>query len=419
MIDIESRFFRPLTRKLFGLRLPIACLFTLHACVSPSSEALENAAQTAHDIVLSAPIDSLLSHEESGVFDFDLEVPATGRYRVTIFASEVSEALVWVEDYRNNEDERVYDITGKIELDNNTLMGFVDGLPLAEGFHPMRIHIAQGEARIDSLHFTLLAEHRITPNIMTQNMDGDDWILVWSDEFDYDGLPDTTKWGYNFGNWGWGNNERQYYTIADSSNVRVKNSMLTITAMQDKANQNAWKSARLTTQGKVAFTYGKIEFRAKVPTGRGTWSAGWTLGDDYVDERSWPYCGEIDILEAVGYEIDDTTGNGRNHASCHTRAYYFKQNNQITASIPVENMGDAFHNYAIEWYKDSIIATVDGVQYYTYDKTANAYEWPFDRPQALIVNLAIGGGWGGAKGVDPDMTEQQLIVDYVRVYAKK
>lgn len=82
-------------------------------------------------------------------------------------------------------------------------------------------------------------------------------------------------------------------------------------------------------------------------------------------------------------------------------------------------MGDAFHNYAIEWYKDSIIATVDGVQYYTYDKTANAYEWPFDRPQALIVNLAIGGGWGGAKGVDPDMTEQQLIVDYVRVYAKK
>jgi beta-glucanase (GH16 family) len=352
-------------------------------------------------------------------FEFDLDVPITGRYRISIFTSNASDALVWVEDYRKNQDERVYDLTGKITLDGTLATGFVDGSPLAQGLHPMRIHIAQGDAIIDSLHFELLAQHQTTPTILTQNMKGDNWTLVWSDEFDYVGLPDDTKWNYNFGNWGWGNNELQYYTKADSKNVWVADSYATITALRDESNPNLWTSARLTTQSKVAFTYGKIEFRAKVPAGRGTWSAGWTLGDEYIDELSWPYCGEIDVLEAVGFEIDDSTGAGRNHASCHTRAYYFKQNNQITASIPVENISNAFHTYAIEWYPDSIIATVDGQHYYTYDKTADEFEWPFHRPQAIIINLAMGGGWGGAKGIDPEITEQKLFIDYVRVYAKE
>lgn len=399
---------------------PLAAILIFFACSSPSSEqqVIIHEDNETYEI-LSVDASDLVALTEIHAFDFDLDVITTGRYRVKVYASDVTDALVWVEDYRNNEDERVYDITGKISLSNNNPTGFVDGSPLAKGNHPMRVHIAQGEAVIDSIHFELMLEHRSTPNIMIQNMDGDEWTLVWSDEFDYTGLPDSTKWSYNIGNWGWGNNELQYYTMADSSNALVSNNNLIITAKQDEDNLNAWTSARLTTQGKVAFTYGKIEFRAKVPTGRGTWSAGWTLGDDYTDELSWPYCGEIDILEAVGYEIDDSTGNGLNHASCHTRAYYFKQDNQITAYIPVENMNDTFHTYAVDWYPDSIIATVDGVHYYTYDKTADEYEWPFDRPQALIINLAIGGGWGGAQGIDPEMTEQELILDYVRVYAKK
>ena len=155
-----------------------------------------------------------------------------------------------------------------------------------------------------------------------------------------------------------------------------------------------WTSARLTTQGKTSFTYGRVEFRAMVPEGRGTWAAGWLLGDAYRDELSWPYCGEIDVLECVGYEIDDATGAGLNHATCHTRAYYFKQGNQIGSEIAVDSMNSVFHTFAIEWYPDAIHGYLDGGHYYTYDKTADRLEWPFNEPQNIIINLAVGGGWG-------------------------
>ena len=105
-----------------------------------------------------------------------------------------------------------------------------------------------------------------------------------------------------------------------------------------------WTSARLTTRGKVSFQYGRLELRAKAPVADGTWGAGWLLGDAYRDELSWPYCGEVDIFEAVGREIDDETGDGINHGSCHTRAYYFKQGNHISNTIPVEGMGTEFHS---------------------------------------------------------------------------
>jgi beta-glucanase (GH16 family) len=246
-------------------------------------------------------------------------------------------------------------------------------------------------------------------------MSGTEWKLVWSDEFDGSGLPDSTKWNYNIGNWGWGNNEPQYYTDARVKNARQEDGNLIIEAHKNDMGQD-WTSARLTTQGKAAFVYGKIEFRAKVPEGRGTWAAGWLLGDSYEDEMSWPYCGEIDVLECVGFEIDDTTGNGLNHASCHTRAYYFKQGNQITAQTPVSNMNQEWHTYSIEWYPDVIYALVDGERYYTYDKTADELEWPFHNPQNIILNLAVGGGWGGAKGIDESWDNHQFIIDYVRVY---
>ena len=114
------------------------------------------------------------------------------------------------------------------------------------------------------------------------------------------------------------------------------------------------------------------------------------LGDEYVDEKSWPYCGEIDILESVGREFDADGKNGINHASCHTRAYYFKQGNQISSTIPVPNMATEFHNYAVEWSPEGIKAFLDGKHYYTYDKLDGPLEWPFDKPQNLILNLANG-----------------------------
>lgn len=346
--------------------------------------------------------------------EFFFNIPMTGRYRLTFFGFSDS-GEVWMEDYINNTDGRTYDITGRIKMNAEDWEFSKDGSPLDSGRHDFSIHAEKDTVFIRMLHMDLIKEHLNTPESLTQNMTGTEWKLKWSDEFDYEGLPDQSKWDYNVGDWGWGNNEPQYYTYGKLKNARVRDGVLTIEAHKNDEGME-WSSARLTTQGKVSFTYGKIEFRAKVPEGRGTWAAGWMLGDSYRDELSWPYCGEIDILECVGYEINDTTGNGLNHATCHTPAYYFKQGNQISSVIEMENMNGEFHTYAVEWYPDSIRGLVDGKAYYLYDKTADELEWPFNNPQNIIVNLAVGGGWGGAKGIDPSYDNHQFILDYVRVY---
>jgi len=348
--------------------------------------------------------------------EFLVEFQHTGRYQVTIFGTSNSPATVWIEDYIKNEDDRTYNITGSIVLDKFG-KGSVDGSPLAKGTHKMKVNYERGNS-IDSIHFDLIQKHVNTDSVLVQNMSGSDWSLVWSDEFNGVGLADAAKWSYNIGNWGWGNNELQYYTVEDTLNARQENGTLIIEAHQGERD-DLWSSARLTTQSKVSFKYGRIEFRAKVPVGRGTWAAGWLLGDGYQDEISWPYCGEIDVLECVGYEINDTTGSGINHATCHTRAYYFKQGNQIGSEIEIDSMNSKFHTYAVEWYPNKIEGYLDGELYYTYDKNANELEWPFHQAQNIVINLAIGGGWGGAKGVDSSYPSHQYILDYIRIYEKK
>lgn len=354
---------------------------------------------------------------------YEVPVEVVGRYRCEIKLSSLSNSAgsCWIEDYYDNEDGRIYNITAGIPIPATRKGGKYsivskDGSPLNTGMHKMKLHIESDSVNVDWIKFILIREHQLTPDTLVQNMDGSEWELVWSDEFDGSGLVDSTKWTYDIGNWGWGNNEPQYYTSKRLKNARQEDGNLIIEARKDDMGQ-PWTSARLTTRGKVSFTYGKIEWRAKVPAGDGTWAAGWTLGDSYRDELSWPYCGEIDILECVGREIDDETGDGINHASCHTRAYYFKQGNHITGTIPVENMTGAYHTYAVEWDEQAVVAYLDGEKYYTYDKHDSAWAWPFDEPQNLIINLAIGGGMGGA--IDESLTSQKLIVDYVRVYALK
>jgi len=157
--------------------------------------------------------------------------------------------------------------------------------------------------------------------------------------------------------------------------------------------------------------------RAKAPALDGAWAAGWLLGDAYRDEKSWPYCGEIDVFEAVGREIDDASGDGQNHASCHTRAYYFKQGNHISRTRAVPRMTGEFHVYTLDWFPDRVEIAVDGERYYVYDKTNGPLEWPFAEPQCLILNLAMGGGMGGA--VDPKADRAQFVVDYVRVFGRQ
>jgi beta-glucanase (GH16 family) len=364
--------------------------------------------------------DSKLVLKAGSWASYTVEVPQTGRYRVAFTMAGADSASVWVEDYINNPDQRTYNITGMVHPKSNDSLSaaWVDGSPMQAGKHDLKIHAAKGDVTLKTVTFSILQGQEETPKVLSQNMSGGDWQLVWSDEFDGSGLPDTSLWNYNAGNWGWGNNEPQYYTAFREKNARQEKGNLIIEAHKNDSGQ-AWTSARLTTQGKQAFLNGKIEFRAKVPAGRGTWSAGWLLGDAYRDEISWPYCGEIDVLETVGYEINDTTGKGLNHASCHTRAYYFKQGNHLTATLPVDSMNSQWHTYGIEWYPDSIRAYVDNTFYYTYDKTANELEWPFAEAQNIIINLAVGGGWGGAKGIDESYQNHKLLVDYVRVYEKQ
>ncbi|MBL7111206.1 MAG: family 16 glycosylhydrolase [Bacteroidales bacterium] len=366
--------------------------------------------------------DTIVKTASGGWLAFDVEIPVAGRYisQIKIASQGDDTSSCWIEDYYDNKDGRTYNITGNIPFSGtgpdeewNTLTR--DGSPLNSGLHKIKLHFDNGDLKIDWIKFTLLKEHRITPEFLVQNTSGDNWVLVWSDEFEGEGIPDTTKWLFDIGDWGWGNNERQYYTEDRPENARLENGNLVIEARKNDLGHE-WTSARLTTRGKVSFVYGKIEFRAKVPPNRGNWAAGWTLGDAYVDEISWPYCGEIDILESVGFEMDDASGNGKAHASIHCGAYYFKLGNQPTGIIDVKNMHEEFHTYTLEWMPDEIKAFVDGQKYFTYSDTSSDLSWPYDKPQNIILNLAMGGGWGGAQGMDEDMTSQQFIIDYVRVY---
>ncbi len=353
----------------------------------------------------------------AGWLAYEVTFPTAGRYRVQLYAQSDTAATMWLEDYYDNPDGRTYNVTGSIPISPKADFSdyFVEGSPFDAGAHPMKVHLAEGAAKLDRIVFTLMKDHQPSPQTLTQQMDGSTWTLVWSDEFE-EGPVDESKWTYDLGNWGWGNNELQYYTERRPENARIENGNLIIEARKYDMGQK-WTSARLTTRGKVSFLYGKIELRARVPREKGNWAAGWTLGNAYVDERSWPYCGEIDILESVGFEVNDETGDGIAHATVHTPAYYFKIGNQISSTKEVTDIADAFHTYAVEWTPTEVRAYVDDEQYYVYDKNANEKEWPFHQPQNVILNLAMGGGWGGAQGMDETVTSQQFVIDYVRVYA--
>ena len=359
-----------------------------------------------------------------GWLEYKVQIPETGRYRIRLSGSasdsDSSQVACWIEDNVYNKDGRTYNITGNMMLrkalaEKSDNMVEKDGTPLVSGPHMMRLHYDTGTVVFDKICFDLIRKHKSSPVVLTQKTSGKEWKLVWSDEFNGTGLPDSSKWAYDIGNWGWGNNELEYYTVNRLENARQENGNLIIEARKDDGLY-PWSSARLTTRGKESFLYGKIEFRAKVPEGRGTWSAGWLLGDEYKDELSWPYCGEIDVLENVGFELDPKTGNGKTHASVHCGAYYFKLGNQPTSIVDVANMNNEYHIYSIEWLSGGVSILIDGKKYFDYHDTSNNLTWPFNKPQNLILNLAMGGGWGGAKGMDPEMKSARFILDYVRVY---
>ena len=236
--------------------------------------------------------------------------------------------------------------------------------------------------------------------------------LVWSDEFEEDGLPDSEKWNYDVGGDGWGNNELQYYTENRRKNARVENGNLIIEAHKENYENNTYTSARLVTRGKADWTYGRIEVRAKLPEGVGTWPAIWMLPTDWIyGNGSWPDNGEIDIMEHVGYDP------GVIHGSIHTNAYNHTDGTQKGGSINVPTAMDDFHTYALEWTEDKLTWLVDGEKYFTYHREGTGWEtWPFDHDFHLLLNIAVGGDWGGVEGVNADAFPVRMVVDYVRVY---
>jgi beta-glucanase (GH16 family) len=233
------------------------------------------------------------------------------------------------------------------------------------------------------------------------------WTLVFSDEFDAAGALDPARWNHEIGYIA--NDEKQYYT-SRSENARVADGTLVIEARRERWMGYDYTSARLNTKGRAEFLYGKVEIRAKLPTGRGTWPALWMLGAN-IDQAGWPACGEIDIMENVGFDPQTIV------ASVHTAAYNHVQGTQRNATLVLEAPWADFHVYAVEWYPDHIDAFVDGRKYFTFrNEGTGSRTWPFDKPQFVILNLAIGGIWGGQKGIDDTLFPHRLVIDYVRVY---
>jgi beta-glucanase (GH16 family) len=237
------------------------------------------------------------------------------------------------------------------------------------------------------------------------------WKLVWDDEFNRPGLPDPAKWNYEVGQRR--NHELQYYTQARLENAEVKaDGCLHLTARKEPFQNAAYTSASLITLGKFQFTYGRVEIRAKVPGGRGTWPALWMMGTDR-GKLPWPLFGEIDLMENVGYEPD------RVQFTVHVQKYNWVMKNEKKASIVVPEFSRDFHVYALEWDHEKLRWFFDGKQVFAYDNDGSGPKaWPFDRPAYLLMNLAYGGSWGGKKGVDDSILPAQFLIDYVRIYQK-
>ena len=239
---------------------------------------------------------------------------------------------------------------------------------------------------------------QIIVNVKTPGTD-----LLWSDEFNVDGAPDPSKWKYDIGtgSGGWGNQELQYYTDRPENAV-VINGALKITAKKENYSGMAFTSARLLTQDKFAFKYGKIEVKAKLPAGVGTWPAVWMLGNN-IQTVGWPTCGEIDIVEHRGSELNKIFG---------TLHYPGRSGGNPNGSTKViANATTEFHIYTVEWYADAIKIYVDNQLFHS---VANSASIPFNHDFFILANVAMGGTFGGA--VDPNFSSASMEIDYIRIY---
>lgn len=249
----------------------------------------------------------------------------------------------------------------------------------------------------------------INPKITEKKSNKKKWKLVWEDTFDKTGLPDPAIWGYEEGFVR--NREAQYYTKNRLENGRIENGNLVIEARKDNWKDHEITSASLNTYGKKSMLYGKIEVRAKLPTGVGTWPAIWMLGDAMNEGVGWPACGEIDIMENVGYNPDII------HANVHTKKYNHSIGTGKGDKITIKDSYKNYHTYTLEWYEDRMEFFVDNKRFFIFEnENAGNDVWPFNKPHYLILNLAIGGAWGGQQGIAEDLLPQKYYIDFVKVY---
>ncbi|MBO9593330.1 MAG: glycoside hydrolase family 16 protein [Niabella sp.] len=240
--------------------------------------------------------------------------------------------------------------------------------------------------------------------------------LVWADEFNYNGVPDAQKWSYDsgHGNDGWGNQEWQDYKAGDTSTTYVSNGLLRIQANRTiTGTDTVFTSARLKTKQKASWKYGKIEVRAKTAYGLGVCSAIWMMPADDQKNGGWPFCGEIDIMEHIGWESHKDSI----FQTVHTGAYNHLKKTQKGMRTYIPRSWQTFHSYVLEWTPEGIDYFIDGLHRYHFpNEHKTMEEWPFDTAFYLIMNISVGGQWEGAFGIDPAIFPAAMFVDYVRVY---
>ncbi|MBK7740102.1 MAG: glycoside hydrolase family 16 protein [Saprospiraceae bacterium] len=239
--------------------------------------------------------------------------------------------------------------------------------------------------------------------------------LVWQDEFESQSpVPDSTKWTFDLGdgcpsNCGWGNNQKEYYTN-DLRNARIEEGRLILEAHRNNRSGHPYTSARITTRKSLNLRYGRIDVRARLPRGHGTWPAIWMLPSKW-EYGGWPRSGEIDIMEHVGWAQDSIFG------TVHTQNYNHIIGTQQGKTVQLPDASLYFNDYSIVWTEEKIDFLINGKVFYTYKNDSTGPDsWPFDKEFYLIMNLAIGGNFGGVKGVDDDIWPQRMEVEYVRVY---
>ena len=326
---------------------------------------------------------------------------------------------------------RVFDtiVEGNTVIDDLDVMASRDGkVRSALAVTIPGIRIDDGELNIE---FKATAEEPVLSAVAvrTKKPPSSAWRLTHSDEFDYEGAPHSSMWNADLWPARVVNDEDQTYTD-NARNLRVEDGHLIIEAHKEDLDNAKYTSARIHTLGKVDLLYGRIEVRAKLPRGKGTWPAIWMLpsapfryatkceeGDTWqgsADCDAWPNSGEIDIMEHVGYEM------GHVHGTVHNEAYYWAKWEQRKGRIIVDDVDQAFHVYAMEWTPERIDVFLDDTLYFTYVNEHDGWRsWPYDHPFHLILNIAVGGMWGRAGGgIDDTIFPQKMVVDYVRFFER-